>query len=168
MDVPREPNAEPLRRCGRCGLEKPLSEFAWRRKRRGQLDNYCRPCRADYHHEHYARNRAQYIENTAQRKRALAAERNRYLIEFFSTHACADCGESDPLVLEFDHLGDKRFNISAGLRDRAWQDVLDEIAKCEVVCANCHRKRTAASRGHARLGALELLTQESIVATTDP
>src|SRR5690349_13866407 len=59
------------------------------------------------------------------RKRALAAERAAYLIAFFESHPCADCGEADPLVLEFDHLGDKEFNISQGLRDRSWPTVLE-------------------------------------------
>jgi hypothetical protein len=54
------------------------------------------------------------------------------------------------MVLEFDHLGDKLFTIGANLRDRNWQSLLDEIAKCEVVCANCHRRRTALRRGSVR------------------
>jgi hypothetical protein len=54
------------------------------------------------------------------------------------------------MVLEFDHLRDKEFSISKGLVDRNWQSVLDEIAKCDVVCANCHRRRTAKRGGFAR------------------
>jgi hypothetical protein len=139
-----------LRRCGRCHLFKPLDQFAWRRKARGQLDNYCRPCRSDYHHEHYVANRAAYIENALQRKRALGEERTRYLIDYFAANPCVDCGERDPVVLEFDHLGDKSFTIGAGLRYRNWQSLLDEIAKCDVVCANCHRRRTARRLGSVR------------------
>ena len=52
------------------------------------------------------------------------------------------------MVLEFDHLGDKLFDIGQALPYRRWQTILDEIAKCEVVCANCHRRRTARARGH--------------------
>ena len=72
------------------------------------------------------------------------------LLEFFETHACVDCGETDPLVLEFDHRGDKLFGVSNGLRDRAWVAVLAEMAKCDVVCANCHRRRTALRGGFLR------------------
>ena len=54
------------------------------------------------------------------------------------------------MVLEFDHTGPKSFNIGKGLRDRNWQSVLDEIGRCEVVCANCHRRRTASRGGFAR------------------
>jgi hypothetical protein len=71
------------------------------------------------------------------------AERVEYLVSYLREHACADCGETDPIVLEFDHLRDKEFGIGTGFRDRAWQSVLDEMAKCDVVCANCHRRRTA-------------------------
>ena len=69
---------------------------------------------------------------------------------YFRDHPCVDCGETDPIVLEFDHLGDKSFCIGTGFRDRNWQSVLDEIAKCDVVCANCHRRRTARRGGFAR------------------
>lgn len=69
---------------------------------------------------------------------------------YFHNHPCVDCGETDPIVLEFDHLQDKKFAISAGIRNRNWADVLDEIAKCEVVCANCHRRRTIMRGGFIR------------------
>jgi hypothetical protein len=139
-----------MRRCGRCAREKPYDEFAWRRRARGQRDNYCRPCRAAYKRQHYLANRSRYIEQAQRRKRALAAERIEYLVGFLREHPCVDCGESDPVVLEFDHLRDKKFGIAQGLRDRDWQSVLDEIAKCDVVCANCHRRRTARRGGFAR------------------
>lgn len=139
-----------MRRCGRCKKEKPLDDFAWRRRARGQRDNYCRPCRAEYKQEHYAANRERYIESAMKRKKMLISERTEFLIAFLRQHPCVDCGEDDPVVLEFDHLRDKEFAISQGLRDREWQSVLDEIAKCDVVCANCHRRRTARRGGFAR------------------
>lgn len=139
-----------MRRCGRCEREKPLEDFAWRRKERGQRDNYCRPCRAAYKQEHYAANRQRYIDQAMARKRVMVEERIEFLVAFLREHPCADCGETDPVVLEFDHLRDKKFNVAAGLRDREWQSVLDEMAKCDVVCANCHRRRTARRGGFAR------------------
>jgi hypothetical protein len=79
--------------------------------------------------------REHYIANAGRRKQVLITEREPM---------------TDPLVLEFDHLGHKNFNIATGLRNRNWQSVLDEIATCDVVCANCHRRRTALRGGFAR------------------
>jgi hypothetical protein len=95
------------------------------------------------------------LENALNRKQAVAKQRAEQLVELLRARRCADCGESDPLVLEFDHLGNKRFGIAKGLRDRNWQAVRDEIDKCDVVCANCHRRRTARPGGFARVAALE-------------
>jgi hypothetical protein len=142
--------ADDGRRCGRCAEVKPLSEFNWRRKGREQRDNLCRACRADYKREHYLANRQRYVDQARARKQALAPERTTYLIEYFRTHPCVDCGEPDAIVLEFDHLRDKSFEVAQALPYRSWQSILDEIAKCEVVCANCHRRRTAARRGSLR------------------
>lgn len=62
---------------------------------------------------------------------------------------CTDCGEKNHIVLDFDHLKDKKYNISRMIHDGfSWEAIKKEIAKCEVVCANCHRIRT-----HARLTA---------------
>ena len=130
---------------------KPLKDFAWRRKDKGQRHNYCRPCHAEYHREHYLANRERYIAQAAAQKQTLRLERTRYLIEYFKTHPCLDCGETDPVVLEFDHLRDKSFDITQKLISYRWQRILDEIEKCEVVCANCHRRRTARRRGALRV-----------------
>jgi hypothetical protein len=145
-------------KCYRCGEIKPAEQFAWRQKARNQRDSFCRPCRAAYKHQHYRANRQRYIDQAAASKRTLRLERTRYLLEFFAEHPCQDCGEDDPLVLEFDHLGNKSFDIGQALVQRMWKRILAEIAKCEVVCANCHRRRTA----HRRRSVRTLLASEQI------
>lgn len=137
-------------RCSRCGLEKAEEDFAWRRKAQGLRDSYCRPCRADYKQEHYAKNKARYKENALALKKAEFEARTRYLIEFFREHPCSDCGESDPVVLEFDHLGEKTFDIAHGMRSYNWGRVLEEMRKCDVVCVNCHRRRSMRRGGFWR------------------
>ena len=116
----------------------------------GQRDTLCRACRSAYGKQHYVANRQRYIDQAQVVKARVRLERTARLLEFFVSHPCVDCGENDPVVLEFDHLGDKRFNVSRGLTDRRWDDVLEEIARCEVVCANCHRRRTTWRRGSVR------------------
>jgi hypothetical protein len=80
----------------------------------------------------------------------IVAERTAYLVSFLRKHPCVDCGEDDPVVLEFDHLRDKEFSIGKGMRDRPWKRVLAEMDKCEVVCANCHRRQTNRRGGFIR------------------
>lgn len=138
-------------RCARCQVLKPAEAFSLRRGNGDRRDTHCRPCRADYQHEHYVKQRERYVAEAGTRARAQAVERTDYLLDYFEDHPCRDCGETDPLVLEFDHQGDKLFNIGRELRYRSWPAVLAEIEKCEVVCANCHRRRSAAQFGSLRL-----------------
>jgi hypothetical protein len=140
------------KRCTRCGTVKPLKEFHWHRKAKGQRNSYCRSCQAAYKQEHYARNRERYLENAAAWARKAVREWNEFLISYFKEHPCTDCGQTDPLVLEFDHVrGEKRFQISDGPRLRSRGALIEEMKKCEVVCANCHRRRTAERVGFARV-----------------
>lgn len=63
----------------------------------------------------------------------------------FKSAPCADCGVSyPPYVLDFDHLGDDKLdNVSRLVGSKASEEAIrSEIAKCEVVCSNCHRERT--------------------------
>ena len=66
---------------------------------------------------------------------------------------CLDCSEDDMRVLEFDHVrGDKLASIAQLVATEANLIRLrNEIAKCEIVCANCHRRRTARRAGWKRL-----------------
>lgn len=65
------------------------------------------------------------------------------LAEIKQASGCVDCGESNHIVLDFDHLRDKKYNVSRMIHDGfSWKAILKEIQKCEVVCANCHRIRT--------------------------
>ena len=142
----------PQIKCYRCGEVKPADDFAWRRRRKLQRDSFCRPCRSAYGREHYLANKQRYIDQASATQRRLRRERTAYLVDYFVVHPCTDCGESDPVVLEFDHLDPKAksFTIGGSISDRSWQSILDEIAKCDVVCANCHRRRTMKRSGSIR------------------
>lgn len=82
---------------------------------------------------------------------------------YLAEHPCVDCGESDVRCLDFDHVrGEKSRNISAMLsRAVAWEKVLVEIAKCDVRCANCHRRQTTQRGGHWRQAVYEQLSAEA-------
>ncbi len=72
------------------------------------------------------------------------------LFEFLSTQACVDCGENDPILLEFDHIGkDDKFKDVAKLLSGhySWLTIEKEIAKCAIRCANCHRRKTYIESG---------------------
>lgn len=137
-------------RCVRCGQEKEPKDFAWRDKAKGKRLAHCRACQAKYHRKHYEQNRQRYIDKAAQRTDRVLAANRRQLLAVLRSRACSDCGESDPVVLEFDHLYEKEFGISQALRYRSWRSIVEEISKCDVVCVNCHRRRTASRQGGVR------------------
>jgi hypothetical protein len=78
------------------------------------------------------------------------------VLEHLTGHPCLDCGEANPVVLEFDHVSEKAASISALVADAAPLASLEvEIARCEVVCANCHRRRTARRAGWRRADSVD-------------
>ena len=75
------------------------------------------------------------------------------VLHYLESHPCLDCGESDPIVLEFDHReGTDKVRAVAQLvtENCGWEKILVEINKCDVRCANCHRRKTAGERGYMR------------------
>jgi hypothetical protein len=67
------------------------------------------------------------------------------LLRFLSQHACVDCGEKDPVVLDFDHKNsENKFKTIGKMLSGhySWRSVEKEIGKCEIRCANCHRRKT--------------------------
>ena len=140
-----------IRTCRVCGLTKPLSEFPYRSLERQARQSICLLCQREYTNAWYARNRARHKAQTRTRNVEATAVLRIHVRQYLLSHPCVDCGESDIAVLDFDHLRDKREDISTlvqyGVSLRALEN---EIAKCEVRCANCHRRRTAANAGYYR------------------
>ena len=90
-----------------------------------------------YHEKYYKDNKEYYAKKSKIRNKEFV---NRYK----SFASCVDCGESNPLVLEFDHVtGEKVSNVADMAHSSYSIDAIKkEIRKCEIVCANCHRVRT--------------------------
>jgi hypothetical protein len=69
----------------------------------------------------------------------------KQILAYLLEHPCVDCGESDPVVLDFDHRdpSTKFRSVSRMISGTpSWKRVREEIDKCDVRCANCHRRRT--------------------------
>ena len=142
-----------MKTCTKCGIAKALSEFARRKTARGTLQSWCRECQKVHAAERYARFTPEQRSDKRRRSRERSARLREAFWRLLLGKRCVDCAESDPVVLDFDHLGEKLANVGDMVARRAWAVVEQEIAKCEVVCANCHRRRTAQrARAAARLG----------------
>lgn len=147
-----------LRRCGRCGGMKPVTAFLFRAKARGTLKSYCTPCSRAYAREHYERNKAAYVAR-ARKWRDRERPRIRARIdEYLRSHPCVDCGESAITLLEFDHRerAEKRLAVADLARNSTWSRLRREIEKCDVRCANCHRRRTAVQFAWAKVTGIRL------------
>ena len=87
---------------------------------------------------HYLKNKQKYIDNAVSAKHRLRAH-----IREKKDRPCTDCGVKYPYyVMQFDHLADKQYNIASLVTSNNLAKLDAEIAKCEVVCANCHAERT--------------------------
>jgi hypothetical protein len=143
-ETPYDPN-EPLRYCSRGDHHVPESRF----NRSGEGRQWwCRDCFKSYFRERGDKHRQQ--SNAARERRRLVPE--TFVRLYLSMRACVDCGEDDILVLEFDHCRGKKHGKVGTLvaEGAAFSVVRSEVEKCEVVCVNCHRRRTARRAGTFR------------------
>lgn len=141
------------RRCTGCGVLKPATEFSLKNKRTGRQSTRCLACVAAASRAHYERNRETYLARARGRTR-WTNPKAAYKLDYLRTHPCVDCGESDPLLLDFDHRrGETKVNdVSRLIWERKWEIVKAEIAKCDVRCVRCHRRKTAQQFRWSRLG----------------
>jgi hypothetical protein len=139
MDDDRLFPVDAVKRCCTCKQVRPLTDFNRLLRAKDGRQPSCRACNAAYHQKNWDRHMAQI---RARRERRRAANK-AFIIDYLRVHPCVDCGETDIVVLEFDHLRDKRANVSYLIQGGEMQRLCEEIEKCDVVCANCHRRRTA-------------------------
>src|SRR5262249_34100198 len=130
---------------------KAIDEFAANRHHADGRDSMCKLCKKDYNAQYYEATKKERNPERAARRRRARDEARENVYNYLRLHPCIDCGESDIVVLDFDHQRDKRFNIAHMIeRGHRWSSILAEIEKCEVVCANDHRRRTARAFGWRR------------------
>jgi hypothetical protein len=123
--------------CSRC--EQVLEEDAFNRYR-DDLQGWCRECFRAYFRDRGDLHLQQVKAARERRKLALRA----FIVEFLTASSCIDCGATDVRVLEFDHIQERQSYVARLLSDGVSLERLrSEIDRCEVVCANCHRHRTA-------------------------
>lgn len=145
---------EPSKRCCTCQAIRPLSDV---NRRAAATDGYqarCRGCSRSW----YERNRIEHMANVRARNDRARRECQIRLAEYLAEHPCVDCGEQAVRCLEFDHRDPttKRADISKLISNAiSWPKVLTEIQKCDVRCANCHRRITVQRGGWWRQAVYE-------------
>jgi hypothetical protein len=132
--------------CGDCRAFRSIFEFSYKYRERGVFQSYCKVCARRRSRDHYVRNTAAYKLRVAKNNQRARSENRRKLLEYLALRACVDCGLQNLAVLEFDHRApsQKTRDVSTMVqRGFAWSTILNEMSKCDIVCANCHRRRTA-------------------------
>lgn len=133
---------------GKCGIEKPFDECGLRSPRLGIRHSWCKSCVVEYEPAWDEPNRQRHIAHVRDARDQTGNENQLRAWRYLAGHPCVECGERDPVVLQFDHLREKRNDIAyTSTAGFAWSTILVEIAKCQVLCANCHTRKTARERG---------------------
>lgn len=139
-----------MRKCTVCSETKELKDFP--RKGKSHYRRQCRICYNTKKREYYARpevnahlKKKYNVSKEALRRRFrnMKFKVYEFVWLYLLEHPCVDCGEKDPLVLEFDHVRGKKYKcISEIVASTNLSKLIAEIKKCDVRCANCHRRKT--------------------------
>jgi len=157
-----------LKICKGCKENILTENFGWSNKKKSILMARCKKCHAnkqkiyqkqndkkikqyqkqysETNKEKISKQRKDHYENNKEKIAKRQKEfylKNKTKIDEIKKQPCADCGNSFPTVcMDFDHVrGRKLYNI-ANMKSQSWELVEAEIAKCDVICSNCHRIRT--------------------------
>lgn len=134
--------------CTKCLVDQPLDSFHFKCKIKGTRKPRCKSCSAEFHRAHYQANKNAYKAS----RTALKSKLIDWFRTYKETHPCADCGvQYHYYTMQFDHVADnKEFDVSQMLSvTTSRQRIEAEMAKCELVCANCHTIRTH-NRSHSK------------------
>jgi hypothetical protein len=141
--------------CPKCDKDKSLEDDFYKNKsKKDGHQAICKKCVGKNLNRYYVKNKAKLKASIEVSRLKRAAENKQFVLDYLKEHPCLDCGEPDPVVLEFDHIGKKNIGIAAMInRGNSLDAIQAEIALCQVRCANCHRRKTAKDKGYFRLSA---------------
>ena len=129
-------------RCSTCQELKPTEAFSgsWLRRK----TKVCRDCKAEYNRRWYDANREKQVRCVMRNNERYRRRIADLLLEL-KRGPCTDCGSIHPMAMEFDHVWGVKDTIIAyaARRHFSLQRLMAELAKCQLVCSNCHRVRTA-------------------------
>lgn len=136
------------KQCSKCKQVKEASPKYFNRKAASPdgLSSWCKVCKRKADAERQSRPGTRKTMRARGKIRQDAAR--DYVWSILSKSECVDCGETNPLVLEFDHVrGEKLRGISYMIYSGyKLETIQDEIDKCEIRCANCHAIKTQEER----------------------
>ena len=130
--------------CSRCRRRRRVSSFNKKKSSKDGFAYYCRDCQKAYH---ASWSKTAPAVRSRRKRQTVNRKRLQEEVKRHKSVPCADCGVTYPhYVMDFDHVrGEKLFSIGTSQKDfgcKALSVLRQEIAKCEVVCSNCHRERT--------------------------
>ena len=140
------------KRCNHCQQLREEEEFNWRYKSLGIRHPTCRYCAHSFNKDYYEGDaKEKHLQQVKERTELARVAAREFVYQYLLTHPCVQCGEADPRVLEFHHVGQKDMEITR-MVGGGWsvKRIQEEIGKCQVLCANCHRKITVEERGWFR------------------
>ena len=138
--------AVPSKTCCTCHRDLPVTLFNKRAAAGDGLQARCRDCSSAW----YQTNRVTHMANVRRRNDRVRGDLQQRLAAYFAEHPCVDCGERDIRCLEFDHRAGSLKESEVGRMVALalpWRRILTEIEKCDVRCANCHRRVTVERGG---------------------
>lgn len=108
-----------------------------------KLQACCAECNREKFKKYYKNNKDKHIKKVKEVREKYRSKVDLLIKQFLQANPCIDCGNNDIRVLEFDHIGEKSFGLaSVKRRGFSLKKIKEEIDKCEVRCANCHRIKT--------------------------
>ena len=125
--------------CSKCKRELPFDNFRWKNKSENKKHSQCKDCEKQADKEYYLRNgeRRQAVRDRANIQKI----NNSILVENVKSKGCAKCGELRTHVLDLHHVDPegKINTIAHMIKSASEETLIQELNKCIVLCANCHR-----------------------------
>lgn len=123
--------------CSTCRHVKPIAEFNKKSSTKDGLERYCKECHRARNRRHYQANKQAYVDTAVKWQN----EKRQWWAEYKQTLSCSVCGENRYWCLDFHHSdpSEKENTVSQMVTQNASRErILEEVAKCVVVCRNCH------------------------------
>lgn len=125
--------------CNKCGYPREIEEFSYENEVKDKRRGTCVHCQRENTKRHYNNNKGVYLDS--QQKARIRIK--KYLDDYKTDSGCIVCGENHIATLEFHHRDprEKEDNLTEAIRCK-WSIARTdrEIAKCDILCSNCHRK----------------------------